>query len=408
MQYVVVARHQRELHARLRRGAGIGAREHAHAVRTLKRGDGDVGIDHPLRRHAVGIAFVVAFGFRGVLGHQHISAGFLAVENVADGNECNDRVVFHIRHIHRAGPHHRALIVFELAFVPRIKRGLIHHAAFDLRQQPVADADDLEPQSVDIDGGDGHAIGIVARQDDAAGKAHQSGLVAQAHGNGFVFGELVARRIGQALLQRDIICGIESKTGHAHARTHHAHNNLRFGIDGKIILVMRAPACIEIAGEGEAGFRLRLGRVGFQMAKCEFRRLRHFGWRRAMGERGHAAAQPLEEAGGGGRARLAAAADEIKTDADKNDDGGDDAADDIISPHGRPLGCAGRRGSEAYARARLPAIRTIAKEGGGSVTKARKAGDFFSGRGWRKALRRSPRAPLCCGARECVSSHIAQ
>ena len=136
-EHIVVARHQRELHARERLRRCIRAREDRHPVRALECGDRDVGIDHPLAGHLTGIVIVAVvvggFGFRRILRHQHIGARRLAFQDVADGDQRNDAVVLDVRHIHRALPHNGALAVFQLGLVIGIERGLIDGAAFDLR-----------------------------------------------------------------------------------------------------------------------------------------------------------------------------------------------------------------------------------------------------------------------------------
>ncbi len=99
-----------------------------------------------------------------------------------------------------------------------IERRLVYRAAFDLRQQTVADADDHEAQLGDVDGRDRHAFGIVARQDDAAGEAHQRGLVAQLDGDGSRPRSASRRsRRGGPTSARDVVGGIEAETGEAEA-----------------------------------------------------------------------------------------------------------------------------------------------------------------------------------------------
>ena len=126
-----------------------------------------------------------------------------------DRDQGDDAVVLDVGNVDRALPDERALAVLKLGVGPGIERGLVDRAAFDLRQQAVADADHFEAQLGDIDGGDRHAFGIVARQDDAAGETDQRGLVAQFDRDGLVLGQLLAIGGGEARLQRDVVGRVE-------------------------------------------------------------------------------------------------------------------------------------------------------------------------------------------------------
>ena len=286
--------------------------------------------------HLAGIVFAVirCFDLRSILLHEDIGARRLALQDVADGDQRDDAVVLDVRHIHRALPHNGALAVFQLGLVIGIERGLIDRAAFDLREQPVADADDLQAQLVDIDGGDRYAIGIVARQHDAAGKPHQRRLVAQLDRNGLFLEQLVARLVRQALLQRDGVGGVEAETGDAQPRIERAHDDARGGINRQVILVMGAPGDIEIAGEDETGLRLRPGGVDLEPVKGEFGCGGHLFGRLGAGDGGNAVGDAAEEAGV--RLAVLAAEDEEKAQY-KNNDAGYGRADDMIPiEHDRP------------------------------------------------------------------------
>ncbi len=133
------------------------------------------------------------------------------------GNERDDVVVLDDVHVHCAFPDELALTVLEIVVVPAIKRRLIDHAAFDLRQQPVADADQLHAKFRNVDGRDRHAFGIVARQDDAAGETHDRRLVAQLDRDSLFLNQLVAGRVRQAGLQLDVIGRVEIEAGETEA-----------------------------------------------------------------------------------------------------------------------------------------------------------------------------------------------
>jgi len=272
--------------------------------------------------------------FRRIARQQHIGAGLLALQHVADWNQRDDGIVLDVGHVHRARPGERALIVLELGRVPVIHRRLVDDAAFDLREKTVADAHHLDLQVRDVDGGDGHAVRIVARQDDAAGKAHQCGLVAQLDGHRLRDSELFSGGRGEPTPQRDTVGLVEGQPADAQALIERARDDARLRVDHEIIFVMGASAHIEIAGEDEAGLRVALAGVDLQPVKREFRRGGHLAGRHCgRNRRGKSAAQPREEAA----IRRTVSGAQIVEDSDGEDRNDEDRpADQKNPPHSFP------------------------------------------------------------------------
>ena len=144
---------------------------------------------------------IVAFAvvrLAGIRREEHIGARRLALQDVADGNERYDAISFFDVATSIAPDQTMALLLLDLALVVAVDRGLIDDAGFQLRQQAVADAQDLQFQLGDVDRGDGNAVDAVARQDDAAGEADQRRPVAQFHRHRFARRQPRAMRGGQA------------------------------------------------------------------------------------------------------------------------------------------------------------------------------------------------------------------
>ena len=120
------------------------------------------------------------------------------------------------------------------------------------------------------------------------GEAHDGGLVAQFDRNGLLFDQLVAGGVGQAGLQRDIISGVEGEAGDAEPLADDMGGDAGLGIDGEVVLVVGLAGGIEVAGEDQAGFGLRLGGVDLQAAEGEGPFLFGWHWGEAGGDRGNA------------------------------------------------------------------------------------------------------------------------
>ncbi len=245
-----------------------------------------------------------------------------------------------------------ALIAFQLIGVPGIQRGAIDQTAFDLAQQTVADADHLELELGDIDGRDRHAIGIVARQDDAAAEADQRRLVAQLDGNGLGGGQLFVGRRGQALLERQIVGLVEIEARRCTAGCRSAWVAMRVsGSSLQIVFVMRLAGLIELAGEHQTGFGLRLGGVDLEAMEGEFGRRGGLGGGRGAGGGGNAALDAGDDAvviGRGRAIRRGTAAQQIERAGQQRQHDDRRAADDQkpllhVHPPSQLLRRAGRR-----------------------------------------------------------------
>ena len=134
----------------------------------------------------------------------------------------------------------------------------------------------------------------------------------------------------QALFQGDVVGLVEVQARQAEPVVDDMGGDAGLGIDGEVIFVVRAARSIEVAGEDQAGFGLRLGGVDLQTAKDKVGRLRDLCRRQGAGDGRESVLQSGEKVVAG--LLRSSSAQDVKRRDDDRDDGDDAAGDHEIVP----------------------------------------------------------------------------